>query len=201
MRFSLSLLLAVGTQLSLAVTSNATKHLTTNDGTTYAYDHVPAQGNKPTVLLVHGYPASRTDWAAQTAALSAAGFGVVAPDCLGYGESDKPVDLEAYNFKRLSGHFIEILDKEGLDTVVGIGHDWGSTFLSRVVVWHPKRFSRLAFISAPYSAPGMFFDVDGLNAQGLAQLGYMQLGYWYFLNSYDAGSLIGDNVRLPLSLV
>lgn len=189
-----SMLLA-GTHLASAATTNFTKHYTTDDGANYAYDFVPAQNEKPTFLLLHGYPASRHDWRLQVADLTAQGFGILAPDCLGYGDSDKPTDIEAYHFRRLSGHVAEILDQESLESVVGVGHDWGATLLSRVAVWHPERFSKLAFLSVGYSPPGMLFDVDGLNALGLAQLGYMQLGYWYFLNSYDAGKLIGDDVR------
>lgn len=192
---TVSLLLAAGAQLTSATDFN--KRFTTSDGDTYAYDYVPARANRTTVLLIHGYPASRHDWRYQISDLTDAGYGVIAPDCLGYGDTDKPVDVEAYHFKRLSGHFAELLDHEGIPSVVGVGHDWGSTLLSRVATWHPERFHKLAFMSAGFSAPGFFFDVDGLNALGLSQLGYMQLGYWYFLNSYDAGALIADKVSRP----
>ena len=170
------------------------KRFTTNDGDTYAYDHVPAEAGKATFLLIHGYPSSRHDWRYQIIDLIAAGYGVIAPDCLGYGDSDKRVDIEAYRLKRLSGHVVELLDHESLDEVVGVSHDWGSMLLSRVVVWHPERFRKLVFISAGYTAPGVFFDIDGLNVMSQLQLGYMQLGYWYFFNSYDAEDLIVKNV-------
>ncbi|KAF5027511.1 hypothetical protein F66182_382 [Fusarium sp. NRRL 66182] len=171
------------------------KRFTTNDGDTYAYDYVPAQEDKATFLLIHGYPSSRHDWRYQIADLSGAGYGAIALDGLGYGDSDKPVDLDAYRLKRLSGHVAELLDHENIDKVVGVSHDWGSMVLSRVVVWHPERFLKLAFMSAGYTAPGIFFDVDGLNVSSQRQLGYMQLGYWYFFNSYDAERVIVDNLE------
>ena len=56
--------------------------------------------------------------------LKEAGYGVVAPDLLGYGDTDKPRGLEAYKMKRMSGHITEILDIEGLKKVIGVAHDW-----------------------------------------------------------------------------
>jgi soluble epoxide hydrolase/lipid-phosphate phosphatase len=173
------------------------KRFTTNDGDTYAYDYVPAKDNKSTFLFIHGCPSSRHDWRYQVTDLTKAGYGVIAPDCLGYGDTDKPVDIEAYHLKRLSGHFAELLDHEKISKVVGVGHDWGSMVLSRVVVWQPERFEKLVFMSAGYCAPGVFFDVDGLNVWSQSEVGYMQLGYWYFFNSYDAEELITKNVCRP----
>jgi pimeloyl-ACP methyl ester carboxylesterase len=177
--------------------NNFNKRFTTTDGDTYTYDYVPSKDNKETFLLIHGYPSSRYDWRHQITDLTSAGYGVIAPDCLGYGDSDKRIDIEAYRLKRLSGHFIELLDHESIKEVVGVAHDWGSMVLSRVYVWHPERFIKLVFMSAGYTAPGIFFDVDGLNVLSQSVLGYMQLGYWYFFNSYDASEIIFKNVRLP----
>ena len=55
----------------------------------------------------------------------AAGYGVLAPDLLGYGDTDKPEELEAYRMKRMSGHIVEILEHEGLkEKIMGVAHDW-----------------------------------------------------------------------------
>ncbi|KAF4960055.1 hypothetical protein FSARC_10550 [Fusarium sarcochroum] len=177
-----------------------TNSLVTSDGRTYVYDYVPAKGGNVTVLLIHGYPATRHDWKNQVEDLSAAGYGVIAPDCLGYGDSDMPLEIDAYNLKQIANHLIEILDNEGLSKVVGVGHDWGTNVLSRTVVWHPDRFEKLAFLSLGFSAPGIFSDIDSLNAYSLAQLGYMQFGYFYFFNAYDAGALAASNLESFFSL-
>ncbi|PVH84679.1 alpha/beta-hydrolase [Cadophora sp. DSE1049] len=171
------------------------KKFATADGDTYAYDYVPPKEQKAVFLLIHGYPSSRYDWRYQVTDLTEAGFGVIAPDCLGYGDSDKRVDIEAYRLKRLSGHFAELLDHENIKQVVGVGHDWGSMVLSRFAVWQPHRIQKLVFLSAGYCAPGIFFDVDGLNVLSQKLLGYMQLGYWYFFNSYDAEEIMTQNLE------
>jgi pimeloyl-ACP methyl ester carboxylesterase len=64
------------------------------------------------------------DWRHQIAYLSAAGYGVLAPDLLGFGATDKPSAIEDYKFSKMSGHLAEILVHEGLDRVIGVGHDW-----------------------------------------------------------------------------
>lgn len=163
---------------------------------TYVYDNVTANGENTTVLLLHGYPATRFDWKHQIEDLSGAGYGVIAPDCLGYGGADKPLEVDAYNLKRMVGHLMEILDKEGVETVVGAAHDWGANILSRTAVWHLARFEKLAFMSVGYNAPGIFVDVDAVNAVGLEMLGYMQFGYFCFINSYDAADPVASNVSL-----
>lgn len=171
-----------------------TKSLTTSDGRKYTYDHVPPQENKPSVLLIHGYPATRNDWKYQIEDLSAAGYGVIAPDCLGYGDSDMPIEVDAYNLKRISKHLTELLDKEGLTKVVGVGHDWGVSILSRAVVWHPDRFEKLVFLSLGYGPPGILMDIDTVNAKSLEDSGKMPFGYFYFFNSHDAANLAASHV-------
>ncbi|KAM0231228.1 hypothetical protein ACHAPO_008606 [Fusarium lateritium] len=178
-----------------------TKTLVTTDGRKYTYDTVPAQDNKPTVLLIHGYPVTRHDWKYQIEDLSAAGYGVIAPDCLGYGDSDKPLEVEAYKLKGISNHIAEILDKEGLNKVIGVGHDWGAGVLSRVAVWHPDRLEKIVFMSVGYNQPGNFLDVDAINANSLKATGKMPFGYWYFFNSPDAPSLAASHIESFFSLV
>ncbi|KAH8716768.1 Alpha/Beta hydrolase protein [Phaeosphaeriaceae sp. PMI808] len=176
--------------------SYSTKKLTTPDGQTYAYDFAPAKNSsKPTLLLLHGYPGSRYDWENQITALAGGGFGVVAPDLLGFGDSSKPTAIEAYRLKSLSSHLTQILDAEGLKDVVGVGHDWGAGVLAGVVAWYPKRFNKLVFVTVPYLPAGLFFDIDAANKQSLETLGYQQFGYWYFFNSWDAAELIRRNLE------
>ncbi|KAI0448704.1 Alpha/Beta hydrolase protein [Xylaria acuta] len=181
----------------------STKTLVTTDGYTYAYDYAAAAAtnvSRPTVLLLHGYPASRHDWEHTIPALAAEGYGVVAPDLLGFGDSSKPTELEAYKFQDIVGHLAEILDAEGLKDVVGVGHDVGANVLSRAAAWIPERFTKFVFVTVPYAPAGSFFDVDAINAQSLETRGYAQFGYWYFFNSWDTADIISRNLESVFSL-
>ncbi|KAI0097827.1 Alpha/Beta hydrolase protein [Nemania sp. FL0031] len=180
----------------------STKTLVTTDGYTYAYDYVAAvNASRPTILLLHGFPASRHDWENTIPALAAEGYGVIAPDLLGFGDSSKPTELEAYNFKGIVGQIAEILDAEGVKDVVGVGHDFGANVLSRAAVWMPERFTKFVFVTVPYGPPGLFFDIDAANALSLETRGFAQLGYWYFFNSWDTADLISRNLESTFSLV
>ncbi|KAH7310772.1 Alpha/Beta hydrolase protein [Stachybotrys elegans] len=167
---------------------------TTADGSRYAYNFHPPQGANQTFFFLHGYPSFRRDWDRQVAALTAEGFGTIAPDLLGYGASDKPIDPLAYNGKRLAGHWNELLLHIGIEKVIGVGHDAGATVLSRVLVYHQERFEGVVFLNVGYRAPGGFIDVDAINAAGLAQNGYMSFGYWYFLWRYDTPTIIRNHL-------
>ena len=49
------------------------------------------------VVLLHGFPDSGACWRSQVPVLTAAGFQVIVPDLRGYGDSDKPSEVEAYS--------------------------------------------------------------------------------------------------------
>lgn len=66
--------------------------------------------------------------------------------------------------------------------------------LSQVTAWFPKRFTKLVFVSVPYFAPGVFWDLDAINKAGIETLGFQPFGYWYFFNSYNAADLIEEHV-------
>lgn len=101
------------------------KKATLSDGTTYGYVHIASSSSaKPNFLLLHGYPSSSYDWRHQIRALQSAGYGVLAPDLLGYGDTDKPEDVEAYRMKSMSDHMVELLDIENVRRCIAVGHDW-----------------------------------------------------------------------------
>lgn len=111
--------------MALSCFPSISKQIELYDGTRYAYAFVePATTSRPTFLLLHGFPSSSYDWRYQIKALTSKGFGVLVPDLLGYGDTDSPVEVAAYSLKRMSDHLAEILAKEGIETVIGVGHDW-----------------------------------------------------------------------------
>ena len=111
--------------MALQAFPSISESLRLKDGTTYAFVYSPAvKPQKPTFLLLHGFPSSSWDWRHQISQLKEAGYGVLAPDLLGYGDTDKPNELEAYSMKIMAGHVIGILQAKGLELVVAVAHDW-----------------------------------------------------------------------------
>ena len=64
---------------------------------------------------------------------------MVVPELLGYGETDKPTDVEAYAFNPMCKQIAGILDAEGVDKVIGLGHDFGESKFFFFFLRHIKR--------------------------------------------------------------
>ncbi|KAF9894549.1 hypothetical protein FE257_006434 [Aspergillus nanangensis] len=165
------------------------KKATLTDGTTYGYVCVrPQSPSKPTFLLLHGYPSSCFDWRHQIAGLQELGYGVIAPDLLGYGDTDKPTDLAAYRLKAMCAHMVEILDIEDISRSIAVGHDWGSTLASRLATYQHHRFYGIVSIGVGYFPP------DGTRDMGpLADI----IGYMKWHNTEQA---IADANEHPASV-
>jgi pimeloyl-ACP methyl ester carboxylesterase len=104
----------------------------------------------PLVLLAHGWPESWYSWRHQITVLAKAGYRVVAPDMRGYGETDAPAEVGAYDIERLTADMVGILDALGEETAIMVGHDWGSIVAWYSVMMYPKRFTALIAMSVPY---------------------------------------------------
>jgi pimeloyl-ACP methyl ester carboxylesterase len=83
-------------------------------------------GSGPAVLLLHGFPDRATLWRSQIESLAGAGYRVVAPDLRGFGDSDRPDDVEAYRLRRSVADMLALLDEREVDRAVVVGHDYGS---------------------------------------------------------------------------
>ena len=123
----------------------------------------------PPVLLLHGFPDSARVWRHQAPALAAAGFRVVTPDLRGFGRSDKPAGVDAYNLLFLAGDVLAVLDSLGLARAHVVGHDWGAGLAWGLAAFAPERVDHLVALSVGHPA--------AFRAAGLAQLQRS----WYML--------------------
>ncbi|KAI2939809.1 hypothetical protein CBS147343_7127 [Aspergillus niger] len=177
------------------------KKATLSDGTTYGYVSVPASEGKPTFVFLHGYPSTSYDWRHQIAFLQKGGYGVIAPDLLGYGDTDKPTDLKAYRLKVMSQHVIEILDRENVSRAVLVAHDWGVGLASRVAYYYPQRFYGFVSIAVAYNIPGPKFDLDALLKHTESIFGYPVFGYWLWHNTDEAADEMAAHPESAFSLI
>ena len=93
-------------------------------GKTYSFVHVKPKDNKPYILFLHGFPESSYGWRHQIPYFQERGYGLIVPDLLGYGGTDKPKEVEAYRLKPMAEDLIAFLDAYGIEKVIGVGHDW-----------------------------------------------------------------------------
>ena len=96
----------------------------------------------PPVLLLHGEPSWSYLYRHVIPPLVAAGYRVVAPDLVGFGRSDKPVDRAAYTYAAHVGWMQEALfDRLDLSGIVLFAQDWGGLIGLRLVAADPDRFA------------------------------------------------------------
>lgn len=181
----------------------STKSYKVSRGYDYNYIHVaPDSHQSPIyVLLLHGFPSLAHEWHHQIDYFSTRGYGVIAPDLLGYGATSRPENVDAYAFKKMSQDVIEVLDHEGVDKVIGVGHDWGSGLMSRLAVYYPQRFTKVVFMVVGYMAFGQKIDVDLVNEMTKQQLGYSIFGYMKWFNEQGAAEALAEHPASLLSLL
>jgi haloalkane dehalogenase len=121
----------------------APHYLTLQDGLRVHYiDEGPRDG--AVVLLLHGEPTWCYLYRHMIGPLVAAGYRVLAPDLIGFGRSDKPLERGAYSYAGQVAwmrEWIEALDLRGI--TLGC-QDWGSLIGLRLVAEMPDRFHGVA---------------------------------------------------------
>ncbi|KAL5617591.1 hypothetical protein FOBRF1_006339 [Fusarium oxysporum] len=187
--------------IKMALELPARQKFTAHSGNVYSCIFIPPTAQSTTLLFLHGFPSTLTDWVHQIQHFSSEGYGVVALDLLGYGESSKPTDVNAYRLKPMSDEVIELLDHLDLKTVAGIGHDFGATLLSRMAAYHPSRWEALVFLAVGPPRLGTPFDVDMINTMTKQFLGYEMLGYIPWLADYRSQELLEKNAEATMSLM
>jgi pimeloyl-ACP methyl ester carboxylesterase len=110
------------------------------------------EGSGPAVVLCHGFPELAYSWRHQIPALAAAGFRAIAPDQRGYGASDAPDAVEAYDLEHLCGDLVQLLDALEIERAVFAGHDWGGFVAWGMPVIHPDRTAGVIGVNTPYVA-------------------------------------------------
>jgi haloalkane dehalogenase len=121
---------------------NFEPHYTMVDGLRMHYVDEGREDGDP-VLLLHGEPSWSYLYRYMIPPLAKAGLRVIAPDLIGFGRSDKPVEKSDYSYARhvawMRG-FIELLD---LERITLFCQDWGSLIGLRVAAENEHRFARI----------------------------------------------------------
>ncbi len=114
------------------------------DNQRIAYASAGSPSNPP-IILVHGLMSHRGVWTRTTDALKE-DFFCIAPDLLGFGDSDKPADGD-YTIAKQAERILKIADHFGFDKFIVIGHSMGgqiSTYLAATLA--PQRVRKLVSV-------------------------------------------------------
>ncbi|KAJ7177599.1 alpha/beta-hydrolase, partial [Mycena filopes] len=177
------------------------KQLKTQRGFTYAYYFSAPAPGKPVLLFAHGFPVHSIFWHEQVAFFEPLGYGLLVPDLLGYGGTDKPADTKLYGGSGLANDMADILDAERIERVIAIAHDWGSRAVGRLLNYHPHRVSACAFLAVGYFPPvqpGTDIITRSLDAAEI--FGYDAFAYMRFFAEPDAPALLEEHIDSFFSL-
>ena len=108
------------------------------------------QGNGVPVVMSHGFPELAYSWRHQIPAIAGAGFHAIAPDQRGYGLTDRPPTIEAYDIHHLTGDLVGVLDAMKIDKAVFVGHDWGGIVAWAMPLLHPHRVLGVIGVNTPF---------------------------------------------------
>jgi pimeloyl-ACP methyl ester carboxylesterase len=106
--------------------------------------HYVDQGmGERTYLCLHGEPTWSYLYRRMIPPFVASGARVVAPDFLGFGRSDKPVEEAFYTFDMHRSFLLEFIERLDLTRITLVVQDWGGLLGLTLPMEMPERFERL----------------------------------------------------------
>lgn len=126
--------------------------------------HYVDEGQGPLVILLHGVPYLWYMWRRQIPALVKAGYRVVVPDQRGFGQTDRPEAVEAYDMGQAVGDMVGLLQVLGEKSAVVVGHDLGAWIAQGAAMLRPDLFRALVMLNTPAPPRGKVKPSDGWRA-------------------------------------
>lgn len=139
--------------------------------------------NASLILFLHGFPDSWYSWRNQLTAMAAAGYYAVAPDMLGYGETDAPGEISRYSHDYMAKDIIGLIETLGHQQAILVGHDMGAALTWQVSLLYPEKVKAVVALSIPYGGralkrptdhikkifAGRLFYIDYFQEEGIAE--------------------------------
>ena len=119
------------------------------------------EGRGAPVLLLHGFPTTRRLWRGVAPTLAGAGFRVIAPDLVGYGESVAPPGVEP-GMAAQAGWMLALLDALGIERAAVVAHDVGTAAAQLLVARAPARVSALVLMDGVHADEWAMDAVGGI---------------------------------------
>ncbi|MCB1643839.1 MAG: alpha/beta fold hydrolase, partial [Pseudomonadales bacterium] len=108
-------------------------------------DEGPEDG--PVMLLLHGMPTWSYLYRHIIPPLVAQGYRCIAPDHLGFGKSDKPLDIHWYTIARHTEVLTSLIVALDLQNITLVCQDWGGPTGLAQTAMMSERFARLTIMN------------------------------------------------------
>lgn len=177
-------------------------YVTVNGVRLHYVDEAPPNNPKAEpVVMLHGNPTWSFLYRNFIPPLVEAGYRAIAPDHIGYGRSDTPLDRGLYRLKNRIKFFAGVMDSLNLDNITLVMQDWGGPIGLGYAVEHPEKIKRLVIMST------WAFDFPEEFGQELPPLFRMcrepwlgeavLLGYNMFVEGFLPGAIIRKEKITP----
>jgi len=120
------------------------KSIKLQDGYRLSYSD---QGQGPVIVLLHGLPTSSWMYRHLSHYLVAAGYRVIAPDMLGYGNSDMPDGYDIYSREAQAERLIQLMDTLNIKQWSHVFHDAGGLWTWQLLAMQPERVQALIVLN------------------------------------------------------
>jgi len=137
--------------------------------------NVRDRGNKDgfPVVMIHGWPESSYCWEGVTEFLDPK-WRVIAPDLRGLGDSERTMDVNAYQKVELAKDIIEIVDALGIKDFFLVGHDWGGIIAQELAFLAPDRVKKFVIMNIP-----ILTNLKGAEEVTKSMIAIRYFPYWY----------------------
>ncbi len=120
-----------------------------HDGLSFDVDDTGGDGAP--VILLHGFPQTKSSWHRVTPVLTEFGYRVLAPDQRGYSPGARPTRRRDYALDRLVGDVLALADTAGAERFHVVGHDWGGAVAWGLAATHPERLASMTSLTTPHA--------------------------------------------------
>lgn len=105
------------------------------------------KGEGDVILLVHGVPSSSWLYRRMIDPLVSKGFRVIAPDMLGFGNSDSPEGYDIYSNSNQGQRLLELMESLGIQEWTQIVHDAGGAWTWEMMRQDSKKIENLVMLN------------------------------------------------------
>jgi pimeloyl-ACP methyl ester carboxylesterase len=113
--------------------------------------HIARAGDGPLIVFLHGFPQCWYEWRHQIPEFARDHL-VVAPDLVGYGESERPPELWEYGVWPAVENLRALVADLGFERFVLVGHDWGAATAWTFAMSYPELLEHLVVLSTGHPA-------------------------------------------------
>lgn len=109
--------------------------------------HYIDEGQGPVIWMLHGMPMWSYVYRKIIPILVDAGYRCVAPDLMGFGLSDKPVEESAHTLQRHVSMMTKFVNKLELKNIIPVAQDWGGPIALRYAIENKHNVQALVILN------------------------------------------------------